>query len=281
MSHSTAQTLRLAIARILRPLVRILLRNGIGCADFVELAKQAYVDVAMSAEFQLPGRKPTVSRAAVITGLTRKDVQRLLPACGLERAGEHDGGYTRAARVVAGWVRDAEFHDGADEPAELPMDGEAASFAALVRRHSGDMPARAVLDELLRTGVAESAPDGRLRLLKRAFVPGCDDRHKLRILGTDVAALLQTIDHNLRPDGGAPLFQRKARYDNLPAEALEALRPLLAAECQRLIESADRRLAAHDRDTNPASSGEGRRVAGIGVYYFESDYELPTTENQQ
>ena len=46
---------------------------------FEELAKHVYVQTAME-DFGIPGKKPTLSRASILTGLTRKDVQRLLAA---------------------------------------------------------------------------------------------------------------------------------------------------------------------------------------------------------
>ena len=66
-----------ALMRLLRPLVRLLLRYHVPFSAFEELAKHAYVQAAMD-DFALPGRKPTISRASIRTGLTRKDVQRLV-----------------------------------------------------------------------------------------------------------------------------------------------------------------------------------------------------------
>lgn len=270
MSTDLRTALFQAVTRILRPLVRILLRNGVPFNAFAELAKQVYVEVAMN-EFQLPGRKPSVSRTAVVTGLTRKDVSRL-----------HDSGapedhsslerYNRAARVVAGWVRDPDFQDG-ESPARLPLDGAGRTFAELVRRYSGDMPARAVLDELRNVGTVRLDDDGRVHLMSRSYVPAKDDVAKVDILGTDVAYLVETINHNLISD--PPYFQRKVAYDNLPDEFVESFRADAARQCQALIENLDRQMSAQDRDANPKATGQGRRFAGVGVYYFEKNLEHP------
>ena len=63
--------------RLLRPLMRLMLRHAMPFSAFEELAKRVYVDVAMN-DFALPGKKPSISRASILTGLTRKDVQRLV-----------------------------------------------------------------------------------------------------------------------------------------------------------------------------------------------------------
>ena len=60
----------------LRPMARILLKFGIGFREFSEVMKTAFVDVA-TRDFGLRGRPTNISRVAVMTGLTRKEVRRL------------------------------------------------------------------------------------------------------------------------------------------------------------------------------------------------------------
>jgi hypothetical protein len=150
---------------------------------------------------------------------------------------------------------------------------ETGSFASLVRRFSGDMPARAVLDELERVGAVRQREDGRVELVTRAYIPRTGETDKLHILGTDVSYLITTIDHNVRSDGAEPRFQRKVAYDNLPDQALPLFRKLSAEKAQALLEHLDKWLARHDRDTHPAVAGAGRNRAGIGIYYLEDPYE--------
>ena len=270
-SHQPASVISHAVLRILRRLARLLLRNGVPFDAFIELAKHAYVDSAMN-DFALPGRKPSASRAAVLTGLTRKEIQRLsTQATDLESSAPTY--YNRASRVVAGWIRDADFGNADGEPRPLAFDGE-ASFSELVRRYSGDVPPRAVLDELLRVGVAEKRDDGHIHLLTRGYVPRVEDAAALRILGADVSLLIETIDHNLQ-HADSPRFQRKVIYDNLPGEAIEAVRALCRQQSQALLEQVDTQLAARDRDANPTVRGTGRVSAGIGIYYFENNLDSP------
>lgn len=275
-NHNAHSALSRALFRLLKPLVKLLLRHGVPYAAFAELAKRAYVDVARH-EFALPGRKQTDSRIATITGLTRKDVARLkaMPAVSsdpalLER-------YHRAGRVVYGWVHDAAFASPAGGAAALSFDGEAPSFAALAKSYSGDMPPRAILDELLRVGVVELREDGKVHLTTRAYIPHASETEKLRILGQDAAGLLSTIDRNIHEGSLPRFFQRKVYYDNLPAEALPILQALLNDRGQALLEFIDQWMAAHDRDVNPHVTGTGRKAAGVGLYYFEDDGKIEET----
>jgi hypothetical protein len=267
-----------AVARLLRPLVRILLANGVAFDAFVEVAKRIYVEVAMK-EFAIPGRKQTTSRVSVLTGLTRKEVQRLLRGKGESETNTGER-YHRAARVVSGWVRDRSFLTADGEPRVLSLEDESGSFGELVRRYSGDMPARAVLDELVRVGTAQRLDDGRVCLLTRAYVPSTSDVDKIGILGNDVADLIHTVDHNLDPGASNPRFQRKVMYDNLPADAVEEFRNLSAAQAQQLLEQFDGWLAKRDRDVNPNVEGSGRIRAGVGIYYFEEDLESDSEEKR-
>ena len=61
MADTKIRVLYAAIARILRPLIHILIRNGISYGTFADLAKWLFVDIA-NREFAIEGRKQTISR---------------------------------------------------------------------------------------------------------------------------------------------------------------------------------------------------------------------------
>lgn len=269
MKVQIRRTLSTAVVKLLRPLVRVLLRNGIPYNAFADLARRVYVEVA-HAEFRIPGRKQTDSRVAVITGLSRKEVHRVKGLPPLDDAGAAER-YNRAARVISGWVRDGRFAGADGGPAPLSIEGAGATFSDLVRRYSGDIPVRAVLDELDRVGAVERLEGGRVRLVDRSYVPSKGEVEKIGILGTDVAELIATIDHNLRAEGPEPFYQRKVRYDNLPNEAMQELRRMVRLRAQELLETLDREISRHDRDINPEVQGTGRRYAGVGIFYFEDE----------
>ena len=211
-------TLRIAVSRLLRPLFRVLLRHQMSFHAFEELAKRVYVDVAIS-EFGIPGKKPSISRASILSGLTRKDVQRLV-ALPKEPAAVETERYNRAARVLTAWTRAPDFTDARGEPRTLDPQDPVNGFAQLVKRHSGDMPARAVLDELVRVGAVHRRDDGQLELVAHAYVPQASPTDKIAILGADVADLIGTIDHNIQHGDSDPRFQRKLMYHSIPVEAL-------------------------------------------------------------
>ena len=272
-----SSALNRAVLRVLRALVKVLIRHGFALPAFVELAKRAYVDVALN-DFSIPGRKPSVSRGALLTGLTRKEVQRLTDASAGGTLDVESGlPENRAARVVSGWLRDRSFLRSG-KPAPLHFEGEEPSFSTLVRRYSGDMPPRAVLDELMLVGTVLRGADGRLRLQSRGYIPRASDAAKLGILAADVPYLISAIDHNLQ--GLEPSrFQRKVMYDNLPLQAANEFRELAARLSQELLEKLDQWLADHDRDANPAVAGQGRMRAGLGLFAIEEEIKPHSGED--
>jgi hypothetical protein len=269
---ATQSVLEAATGRALRSLARVLMRYGVSVQAFIDLAKRAYIGAAQC-DFTLPNRKMTGSRLALVTGLTRKDVQRLISdqAPSDEKALAR---VNRAVRVIAGWRRDATFHGEAGVPAVLRLDGEPSSFAELVRRYSGDIPVRAVLDELLRNG-SVTVSGSEVRLADRGL-PSTDESGKLALLGSDVSDLVDTVAYNLQADPNQRRFQRKVMYDNLSREAVAEFRRLSTERSQQVLEEFDRWLAKHDRDVTGSTAGSGRVRAGVGMYFFEE--EITTTE---
>jgi len=273
VDHRPRQALDAALRRLLRPLVRLLIRHAVPYRAFCELAKRAYVDAALH-DFALPGKKPSISRVSILTGLTRKDVQGLVnePSASSSETGER---YNRAARVLTAWIRDPDFLHASGKPRALASEGT-MSFAALVRRHSGDMPTRAVLDELMRVGAVRRSADGLYEPVARAYVPQSGTLDKLNILGNDVGDLIDTIDHNLQHGGDDPRFQRKVMYHSIDAQALPAFRRLSAVQAQTLLERLDRWLTVHDSDPALDTRDTPRARVGMGIYYFEERLGSPS-----
>ena len=80
--------------------VRILLRQGISYAEFSEIVKAVYVEVALK-DFKVVGRRTTRTRIAVITGLTRKEVKRVIDEA-LREKYEPKTRFSRLGRVLVG-----------------------------------------------------------------------------------------------------------------------------------------------------------------------------------
>lgn len=276
METAINNTVQACVARLLKPLLRVLLRYGVPYGVFSDIAKRIYVDLAME-EFAIPGRIPSISRASVITGMSRKEILRVRRLPDLSDDGVKDN-RSRATRVISGWVRDRTFAKRPGDAGSLPYEGAKRSFTQLVRKYSGDVPARALLDELLRVGAVERLENGQINLRARAYVPSEGDEEKISILGDHVADLVRTIDHNLQSPNQKSLLQLRVSYDNLPSEPLERFRKSSSKRAIGLLEHFDKQLSGMDRDLNPDSRGSGRVRAGFSIFYFEENISGHGTE---
>ena len=244
----------------------MLLRHSMSYGEFEALARRVFVDVAMT-DFTIAGKKPSISRAAILSGLTRRDVQTLV-ATPIEAVTETGERFNRAVRVLNGWLHDHRSAASKDEPHALPIEGK-RGFTSLVRKHAGDVPVMAVLDELKRAGAVRLRADGRVELANRGYVPQRSVVDKLGMLGTDVADLIDTIDHNLQHGETAPRYQRKVMYHRVPVGLVPAFRKLSVGQSQALLERLDRWLHTHRAETNTKTGGDLCARVGVGIYHFE------------
>ncbi len=272
MSNDLKRTLHAAVLRLLRPLVRLLLHHSVPYETFADLARWVYVDVAEK-DFALPNKKQTASRISVITGLNRKEVARLQAMTVEDNAGAIES-FNRAEKVVTAWRHEYPKADSPSHAASLPLEGK-RSFATLVKRYSGDMPVRAVLDELLRVGVVRKLADDKIELVSGGtIVPDAENRQTLLAnFGQDASDFVASFSHNVLASSGQKFFQRKAWFDNIPIEALAVSRELAKQHGQAALENFADQLSRFDRDVTPNSEGTGRARAVLGVYYFEETTE--------
>lgn len=261
-------TLQKAVTRMLAPLVRVLLRHGISHAEFTSWAKQTYVEEA-NTHFGIDGKKPTVSRLAIVTGINRKEVKRILelPADASPAIAKHN----RAIRVVTGWMQDDEFNDSNGNPLPLSYGDAESGFNKLVKRYGGDVPARAVLDELSRVGTVQQT-QSTIELAAKGYVPHESEEAMLDLFATSARDLLTTLDHNVSKEG-QPRLQMSVAYDDVGAEAVDAFRKLSSKKALSLLRELDGELSQHDRTKNPNAGGTGRYRTGLGVYLIEEVVE--------
>ena len=265
MSDKLQQALGSAILRILRPLARVLLQHGMAYGTFAELARKAFVEEGFE-HLERSGKRPTVSSVSALTGLTRKESKRLRESSPADDQ-ETLQRYNRAIRVISGWVNDERFQDSKGDPATLPFDGPGASFAALVRYYSGDVPPVAMLS-VLETSRNVETVGSSVRLKERAYIPMSTPLDKINILGTDVAELIATIGHNLEVEPGQRFFQRKVSNTLVKARALPKFRALSNRKSQELLEEYHAWLSSHEVDADSDNSDQHSYVA-VGIYYTE------------
>jgi hypothetical protein len=268
MSEPLQAAVKLAVLRLLEPLVPVLIEAGMGVGDLVSLVKTAYVRAAREQALGSAGEstRPNVSRISVVTGLTRLEVAHILATGAAEPV--YDQGRQRAERVLSGWWNDPAFQDRAGNPAVLPLRGK-RSFAALVEQYSGERSlVSTILAELLRVKAVRRLADGRLEAASRSSATVRWDRDGILAFGEQLGEHCATLLHNLKQPARARLVRRvlNARLD--PRYVPMLVRDL-EQQAEVFADSADDAL----NDPRQTVGGRGAREAaslGIAVYLFET-----------
>jgi hypothetical protein len=258
-----------AYRKLLKPLVRILIRNGVSFSELTEILKYAFVEVA-ERDFNLPDRRTSQSRIAILTGLTRKEVAKQKAIIDSGGAPNLIGDLNRVSRVLLGWHTDPLFTGPYGMPLELAFEAaEGADFVGLVRKYSGDMAPRAMLDELLHVGAVERQATGVFKVLMRVYIPESFDPNALQRLGEVVRDFVDTVEFNIGKRPGLGRFERIViAEDGLREDLMGAFDALLRAKGQTLLVELDNWLSAQDL-TSTAKNRNTRRIrTGVGVYHF-------------
>ena len=162
-------------------------------------------------------------------------------------------------------IRDRFHTDG--EPASLTYGDTSDSFNELVRRYGGDVPARALLDELVRVGTVKQT-DNTVELLTQGYVPHESQDAMLDLFATSATDLLETLEYNLS-DLDHNRLQLSVAYDNVSDEGLKAFQTLGRDKAMVLLRELDDWLKQHDLGDKLPESGTKNRV-GLGLYLIES-----------
>ena len=261
-----------AAVEALRPIARRLIAGAVPFGKLEAKLRELFVEVA-EREFVLADRPQTDSRVALLTGINRKEVRRLrstddsLPA-------PSTFGRNRAASLVSRWTADPRASDRSGNPKPIPYRASRGpSFVALAREIAGDLPPRAILDEMIRSGAVRLEPGGLVSLQARSYVPVSGLPEKLEMLGQDPPELIETMLRNVLAEAGSPLLQRRVFYDNVGSDGLAQLEAAVRKEGERFLREIDGLLSSYDRDRSEGAPGGERRTAGVGIYFFESPFQ--------
>lgn len=271
MADTVKDHLRGALALMFKPLIRLLVSQGLTHAEFSEVAKEVYVEVALR-HFDAT-EKINKSRVAVLTGLTRKEVKnvidRAIESSALEKT------KSRPSRVLSGWYGDPKYTGPYGIPLELPYESRAAdeaTFVELVRTYSGDMAPRQMLNELLRSGSVVEV-DGRYRAMRRLYEPTALSPELIQRLGDIGYRFFSTAALNITKEGQGTGYFERAVYanDGCTADVIERFDEYIKARGQEFLEELDIWFSANEKEND---SSQERKATGLFmVHYVEDESE--------
>lgn len=271
MGSNVKEYLLQALRKMLKPLVKLFISQGVTHAEFSEAAKDVYVEIALR-DFETNTRI-NKSRVAIVTGLTRKEVKNVIDRA--LSSGRQEKMYSRPERVLAGWYSDPNYTGPYGIPLELTYDSANAddpSIVALVRTYSGDMAPRQMLNELLKSGSVLEA-DGRYKAVSRLYEPTSLSPELIVRLGEIGQRFFSTAAMNIEKKGqGSGYFDRFVYADEGCSEnVIEMFDSYIKTRGQEFLEELDVWFS-----TNESSNRLNESRKGTGLYmvhYVEEQYD--------
>lgn len=163
-SATTPDALLAHAAQMLTPLAQLLISQGVGHATLSRALKASFVSAAREA-LSTPDNTPTDAAISLHAGVHRKDVKTLMgpaPEMALASASKRTDALTASGRLLSlaeqvqqRWLSEAVYQDEAGRPIVLNQTGPAPSLRELVKTSSTDVSPTAVLEQMLRLGLAE------------------------------------------------------------------------------------------------------------------------------
>ena len=247
-----------ALASLLGPIASLAVARGLTFAAVEDQLKAAFVEAARRAQPEAAGAR-IVSRVSAATGLTRREVTRLLDVA----QGPPPPRPSPATQVFTRWRADPSLQDRRGHPVDLPRQGDAPSFETLARSVTQDVHPRSLLDELARLGLVRVDGD-TVKIARDSVTAGADSERAYGFLGSNVGDHLRAAVANVLADV-PPHVEQAVFADELSAESLVAVRALAKAQWQTLLAATVPALQALVDADAAAGRVRDRRVR-IGLY---------------
>lgn len=256
--------------RIIDPLLDFIFDGGISIPELTFLIRERSVRAAAKRTLKENGRISR-SRVAIITGLPRSEVSRILRSP--DNIPVPPRGQNSARRVLSGWYEDAKYLTEAGEPAILPIFGKRRSFERLVSDYAGGIPIRAMLDELTLLDAVERLPNQQVRPRARLTVLTGVTDSAIAAVGERGRDLIETLTGNVR-NRSDPLFEATALVNDADEEMVAMIRREVVAQGSSFVNSIHSLLNRSRKGRTPSSRKNvlPRRV-GVTAFYFQDDFQ--------
>jgi len=258
---------RKALAQLLEPLVGFVLDSGLNTQELRSILREAAVRSVAARQMEV-ARRVNISGIAASTGIPRTEISRILKSSADSSGQTSDRQQQSTNRILAVWHQDPKFTTPEGKPADLKMYGRGASFETLVRTHGRGIPARAMLDELVRAGAAEVLSSRIVRVKSSVAVDRGLTPRAIRSFGERATELLSTMLQNMR-NPEAPKFVASAAGRNISSTLLPLLRKELATKGADFLADIQESLIRGPIALTKKDRSRANRVS-VTIFYHET-----------
>lgn len=273
------EALIVALRKILRPVVRLMLHFQVSYPFLINLLKSMYVEVA-DRENALDEKRQSDSRITLLTGVHRKDVKRLrsqeMATTSVPRS------ISVGAQCIAYWLGLEQYRGSDGLPLPLPLrtpstlPGQVCFDDLVERVCRQDIRPRVLLDEWIRLGIAHQDDLDRVVLNTGAFTPDKGVDEKLFFFGKNIQDHINAGTHNIMGKQPA-FFDRSVYYDKLSAESLLELHDLAAQLGMTALVEMNRRALLLQQADNHKELAIYRM--NFGVFHYNNRHEKTSAQS--
>jgi uncharacterized protein DUF6502 len=274
MAESYRAQLMHTFRTVLRPLIRILFRAGVRFDEFVEMLRGIYVEITIRNAMEANNRI-TTGRIAILSGVGRRDVERLVTSDDWLQV-PRPTDLAALAAILHRWHTDSTFLGPYGVPLELPFTGQAGrNFTDLVNGSPIRIDPLSAFEQLLAAQMIVKSGDTHVKVLSRTYVsPEPMSAEMLEHFSTAMRNLASTLDFNLTPGQKNKRIERTVFPDGgLPSELIQEFDAFVRERAQQLISDVDDWLAAAAR--RPIDEPNVRTNLGVSVFQYSAPPEQP------
>lgn len=270
MPDNVKSLLAISLRRLLRPLVKIMLREGFSYRQFAAIAQIAFVDSAAK-DFGVKGMKTSASSICALTGMSLHQLEEVLSDQERFDTSDVSGPPNPFARVLHGWHNDRDYVGPYGFPVDIPFTGNSLSFTALVARHAPGVSPHVVLLELKRIGAVTEVGSNIWKPLAQEYIEPSLSSENIRRMASLVESLLSTLESNTRgARDGSELFERTMIVDApLTATQMQSFQSYLRIVGGQFLQRVDAYAAVDLQEKMAPKPGEKAEVrTGLQCFMY-------------
>ncbi len=273
-SKATEKLLNTA-ARILAPLVRLMITRGVTFQMASELLKRVYVRAAQ--KHFVGDDQATGTQLSLLTGLNRKEIRRLTANEANEKQPVPMVSY--ASAVYEEWRTTQLWLDERNVPKPLPLRAasEQLSFDGLVRSVTTDHRPAAILEELIRLGFVGIDSEDRVILQPHPFFLAAEDfEDRLLSLGESTGDHLNAAVMNAIAEKPNTFLDRYTFSDELSEKSAALLHARTRDHWQRIQEDTVKHAIAAEAADIECGAKTKTRIK-VGMYFYSENQDSEQT----